>query len=72
MRHTQDTAIVMSVTQKKYITTTLGTFFCVTDVRQNIVIGHFTVKWPQEKWACDFNDDAMFLSFQLQVAEDFF
>ena len=35
MRHTQDTAIVMSVTQKKYITTTLGTFFCVTDVRQN-------------------------------------
>ena len=30
------------------------------------------VKWPQEKWACDFHDDAMPLSFQLQVTEDFF
>ena len=37
MRHTQVTAIVTSVTQEKYITTALGTFFCVTDVRQNIV-----------------------------------
>ena len=27
---------------------------------------------PQEKWACDFHDDAPPLSFQLQVAEDFF
>ena len=39
--------------------------------------GHFTkpfylVKWPQEKWVCDFHDDAPSLSFQLQVAEDFF
>ena len=33
------------------------------------VIGHFM---PQEKWACDFHDDAMPLSFQLQVTEDFF
>ena len=32
----------------------------------------YLVKWPQEKWACDFHDDAMPLSFQLQVAEDFF
>ena len=30
------------------------------------------VKWPQEKWACDFHDDATPLSFQLQVTEDFF
>ena len=42
------------------------------------VIGHFTkfafslVKWPQEKWACDFHDDATPLSFQLQVTEDLF
>ena len=30
------------------------------------------VKQPQEKWACDFHDDAPPLSFQLQVTEDFF
>ena len=32
----------------------------------------YLVKWPQEKWACDFHDDALPLSFQLQVAETFF
>ena len=30
------------------------------------------VKQLQKKWACDFHDDAMPLSFQVQVAEDFF
>ena len=30
------------------------------------------VKWPQEKWACDFHDDATPLSFQLKVTEDYF
>ena len=30
------------------------------------------VKWPQEKWACDFHDDVMPLPFQLQVIEVFF
>ena len=29
----------------------------------------YLVKQPQEKWACDFCDDALPLSFQLQVAE---
>ena len=29
----------------------------------------YLVKQPQEKWACDFYDDALPLSFQLQVAE---
>jgi hypothetical protein len=29
-------------------------------------------KWPQEKWVCDFHDDAKPLSLQLQVTEDFF
>ena len=29
----------------------------------------YLVKQPQEKWACDFHDDAPPLSFQLQVAE---
>ena len=29
----------------------------------------YLVKQPQEKWACDFHDDALPLSFQLQVAE---
>ena len=32
----------------------------------------YVVKQPQEKWACDFRDDAPPLSFQLQVIEDFF
>ena len=32
----------------------------------------YLVKLPQEKWACDFLDDATPLSFQLQVTEDFF
>ena len=32
----------------------------------------YLVKWPQEKWACDFRDDATPLSFQLQVTEAFF
>ena len=32
----------------------------------------YVVKEPQEKWACDFHDDAPPLSFQLQVTEDFF
>ena len=37
------------------------------------VIGHFTrIKWPKEKWACDFHENAMTLSFQLQVTEEFF
>ena len=29
----------------------------------------YLVKQPQEKWACDFCDDAPPLSFRLQVAE---
>ena len=29
----------------------------------------YLVKQPQEKWACDFRDDAPPLSFQLQVAD---
>ena len=29
----------------------------------------YLVKYPQEKWACDFHDDAPPLSFQLQAAE---
>ena len=32
----------------------------------------YVVKQPQEKRACDFHDDALPLSFQLQVTEDFF
>ena len=32
----------------------------------------YEVKQPQEKWACDFHDDAPPLSFQLQVAEVIF
>ena len=32
----------------------------------------YVVKQPQEKWTCDFHDDAPPLSFQLQVTEDFF
>ena len=32
----------------------------------------YLVKQPQEKWACDFRDDALPLSFQLQVAEVIF
>ena len=31
----------------------------------------YLVNWPQEKWACDFHDDATALSIQLQVTEDF-
>ena len=30
------------------------------------------VKQPQEKWACDFHDDAPPFSFQLQVADFIF
>ena len=32
----------------------------------------YLVKQPQEKWACDFRDDALPLFFQLQVAEIIF
>ena len=32
----------------------------------------YQVKQPQEKWKCDFIDDAPPLSFQLQVAEVIF
>ena len=32
----------------------------------------YVVKQLQEKWVCDFHDDAPPLSFQLQVTEDFF
>ena len=32
----------------------------------------YVVKQPQEKWACDFHDDTLPLSFQLQVTEDLF
>ena len=32
----------------------------------------YLVKQPQEKWACDFCDDVLPLSFQLQVAEVIF
>ena len=32
----------------------------------------YLVKQSQEKWACDFHDDAPPLSFQLQVAEVIF
>ena len=28
--------------------------------------------YPQEKWACDFHDDATPLSFQLQITGDYF
>ena len=41
---------------------------------QNVCPGWpvYEVKQPQEKWACDFHDDALPLSFQLQVAEVIF
>ena len=41
---------------------------------QNVCTGWpvYEVKQPQEKWACDFHDDAPPLSFQLQVAEVIF
>ena len=41
---------------------------------QNVCPGWpvYEVKQPQEKWACDFHDDAPPLSFQLQVAEVIF
>ena len=32
----------------------------------------YLVKQPQEKWACDFHDDVLPLSFQLQVTEVIF
>ena len=32
----------------------------------------YLVKWPQEKWACDFHYGALPFSFQLQATEDFF
>ena len=32
----------------------------------------YLVKWPQEKWGCDFHGDATPLSFQIQVTEDLF
>ena len=32
----------------------------------------YLVKQPQEKWMCDFHDDALPFSFQLQVAEVIF
>ena len=32
----------------------------------------YVVKQPQEKWACDYHDDAPPLSFQLQVTEVIF
>ena len=32
----------------------------------------YLVKWTQEKWVGDSYDDAMPLSFQLLVTEDFF
>ena len=41
---------------------------------QNVCPGWrvYEVKQPQEKWACDFHDDALPMSFQLQVAEVIF
>jgi len=41
---------------------------------QNVCPGWpvYEVKQPQEKWACDFHDEAPPLSFQLQVAEVIF
>ena len=41
---------------------------------QNVCPGWpvYEVKQPQEKWVCDFCDDAPPLSFQLQVAEVIF
>ena len=50
-------------------------YFCVYYTRaQNVCPGWPVdeVKQPQEKWACDFHDDALPLSFQLQVAEVIF
>ena len=32
----------------------------------------YLIKLSQEKWACDFNDDAPPLSFQLQVTDVIF
>ena len=49
--------------------------FLISYTRDNNVWGDkpfYLVKQPQEKWACDFHDDALPLSFQLQVAEVIF
>ena len=32
----------------------------------------YVIKWPQEKWACYSHDEAMPLSFHLQVTQVFF
>ena len=45
----------------------------IKTVRHTLAVKMFGVtSRPQEKCACDFHDDATPLSFQLQVAEDFF
>ena len=47
---------------------------CTYTRAQNVCPGWpvYEVKQPQEKWVCDFHDDAPPLSFQLQVAEVIF
>ena len=45
----------------------------IMGVTRLLLLGPFyLVKQPQEKWACDFRDDAPPLSYQLQVAEVIF
>ena len=46
--------------------------YIISYTRDRNVLGDrpfYLVKQPKEKWACDFHDDTLPFSFQLQVAE---
>ena len=45
---------------------------CYSYMYLHTPVKSYVVKQPQEKWACDFHDDAPPLSFQLQIAEVIF
>ena len=69
---------------KHWLSTVAHTIDCVCNKIMVQIMGYtggknvwgdrpfYLVKQPQEKWACDFHDDALPLSFQLQVAEVIF
>ena len=43
--------------------------FTVLFIYLQTPVKSYVVKQPQEKWACDFHDDALPFPFQLQIAE---
>ena len=63
------TVVLLSFNKPETVLWTIEKILLLLSVQRVPTGPFYLVKQPQEKWACYFHDDALPLSFQLQVTE---